>query len=312
LAHSHLEKYVYIASAGHSGSTLLNLLLNLYPEVTTVGRVQSLKAYAKYPHRLCMCGRHVQECDFWRRVQAQLRQVQGNERLELADFPLMVARKTGKWTRLVPRAADPLLLLGSRRLWRGLSRFVPDVRAMRQAALNSLAVYEAVAKVNDTPIVVDASNNAARMKATYLTDAERFWLIHLVRDGRAVAHSQMQRDGISMRRAALIWAQKNRNLQYMAMTIPRRRIHIVRYEDLCAYVAETMAALCAFLEIPSSVSQFIVEKQDVHNISGNPMRFRKDEREIRLDDRWRAELTPDDLREFDRAAGRMNHRFGYV
>jgi hypothetical protein len=33
--------------------------------------------------------------------------------------------------------------------------------------------------------------------------------------------------------------------------------------------------------------------------------------EIRLDERWRDQLTPADLRAFDAIAGRMNRRYGY-
>ena len=48
-----------------------------------------------------------------------------------------------------------------------------------------------------------------------------------------------------------------------------------------------------------------------HSIGGNPMRFRKNEVEIRLDDRWRTNLTERDLVMFERIAGAVNRRLGY-
>lgn len=42
------------------------------------------------------------------------------------------------------------------------------------------------------------------------------------------------------------------------------------------------------------------------------MRFRLHETKIRLDESWRTQLSPDDLETFEKIAGRMNRRLGYV
>ena len=39
-------KIIFIASLSHSGSTLLDLMLNAHPEVVSVGEVKQLRRYA--------------------------------------------------------------------------------------------------------------------------------------------------------------------------------------------------------------------------------------------------------------------------
>ena len=39
--------------------------------------------------------------------------------------------------------------------------------------------------------------------------------------------------------------------------------------------------------------------------------FRKTETDVKLDDRWRHELSVEDLRTFEQTAGKLNRRYGY-
>ncbi len=66
-----------------------------------------------------------------------------------------------------------------------------------------------------------------------------------------------------------------------------------------------------FLCVPFSAQMLELRKQESHNIGGNPMRFRTGEQTIRLDERWREQLSADDLAIFDRRAGTWNRRLGY-
>lgn len=61
------QKVICIVSMGHSGSTLLDLLLSGHPDVVGVGEVKNLSP-AKAPETDCCCGKHVWDCPFWDRV----------------------------------------------------------------------------------------------------------------------------------------------------------------------------------------------------------------------------------------------------
>ena len=47
-----------------------------------------------------------------------------------------------------------------------------------------------------------------------------------------------------------------------------------------------------------------------HHVIGNGMRLDSSS-VIELDERWRSELSAEQLAEFDRVAGRMNRKYGY-
>jgi hypothetical protein len=61
---------VYILSRGHSGSTLLDLLLSSHPQIQSVGE---LKQIARREDPSCSCGvERVRECPFWTDVSERL------------------------------------------------------------------------------------------------------------------------------------------------------------------------------------------------------------------------------------------------
>jgi hypothetical protein len=47
-----------------------------------------------------------------------------------------------------------------------------------------------------------------------------------------------------------------------------------------------------------------------HHVVGNGMRLDATN-EIKLDERWKSELSASDLKQFDTVAGKMNRRLGY-
>jgi hypothetical protein len=55
-----------------------------------------------------------------------------------------------------------------------------------------------------------------------------------------------------------------------------------------------------------------VPKGGYHGLGGNPMRWRSSEKDIVLDERWKDDLSMEDREHFNRVAGRLNARFGYL
>src|SRR5690606_6059257 len=60
-----------ILSAGHSGSTLLNLMLGGHPEAVAVGEITHLPKNLAL-NTPCQCGVPVGECGFWQAVLRRL------------------------------------------------------------------------------------------------------------------------------------------------------------------------------------------------------------------------------------------------
>ena len=70
-----MVKVVFIASLSHSGSTLLDLMLNAHPDVASVGELKQLGRFARLekPNRRlrCTCGADsLLTCEFWTKVSA--------------------------------------------------------------------------------------------------------------------------------------------------------------------------------------------------------------------------------------------------
>ena len=306
-----MKTLVYIASVGYSGSTLLDMLLGGSSEITSLGEVHSLAKHA-IRDAVCTCGEPISQCDFWRAVEEELRKESGDPHLDLASFSLSVSEKTRSLDRRLPNLADLLLVVGNPIAWRALSRLSPISRGYARASANALQLFEAVSRVAGTPIIVDSSKYPLPMKSLYLADPERVRIIYLVRDGRAVSRSLMNRQDLSLEEAARRWTRFNWNLELVMRTISARNVLRVRYEDFCRNPSDHLTRLSEFVGTANPIPLQPLHKDRFHNIGGNPMRFRRGETKIVLDEKWKDELTTEQLGTFEAIGGKLNRRLGYT
>lgn len=69
-------RLVYIVSPSHSGSTLLDLLLNAHSQMASVGELKKFGTVTLTGDRPCSCGeKPLSGCDFWPRVVSRLKQL---------------------------------------------------------------------------------------------------------------------------------------------------------------------------------------------------------------------------------------------
>jgi hypothetical protein len=59
---------IYIMGSGHSGSTLLDIILGNHPDVVSVGELTYLVRDAWIDNKRCACGTTGNECPFWSAV----------------------------------------------------------------------------------------------------------------------------------------------------------------------------------------------------------------------------------------------------
>lgn len=381
---------VFIASAGHSGSTLLDLLLANHSSISSAGEMNRLSLHA--PDRVCACGSTVTDCAYWNAVRTVIARTRGQVspiawdechtdvppqrpavrldvpetaawvdgavvpadlRRQLAGAGLAVSERAilsrggvrdFKWRVLEPASDDGYVLRRSgNRLdvydptvtWKNPVRMLPEPLELLLAlgassglalleacsakaagfgaiARNSWAVADAMAAVGNTPFVIDSSKSPLRLKRMFLQQPHRVRVVELVRDGRAVAASAMRRRDMSAGKAAQIWKRDNQNLAVMLKTVPARLRTRVSYEAVCENPKRELESLCHFLGLDYEPGMPSLWQRPVHNIPGNPMLFDRSRSTIRKDERWRRDLSPQDVEAFERIAGRMNRSFGYV
>ncbi len=298
----------YIGGSERCGSTMLDLILNNNPQIQAVGEVSRLCWYARTNHETCTCGEPVTKCPFWLAVEALGRQRLGATRDDLLT-ELETMLRPEEVGRVADRVQKLLLVMGNRPLYLAVAPWL--TRAHHEACKNSLFWYDVIREHTGTSVLLDSSKDARRLKALYLTEPRSFRLILLMRDGRAIVASAVRRKKISLERAIRDWVTTMRSLSWASSTIPDSQVCRVRYESICADPAGSVARICEFLGVPFDPAMIELRKDVAHDIGGNPMRFRTTERRIRLDERWREELTADDLQVFERLAGNWNKRIGY-
>ncbi len=324
---------VHIIGSGHSGSTLLDMILGGHSQVSSLGEVHSLYFLLRGsgPGYLCTCGESVGDCPFWLAVETEARRRWPTarhpalENLMVSDprralnfhqqqveFNVLKKDNVKEWAPGPARSLidDGILVLGSTRLQKLASLLWASVDRSRRIGKDTVSLYSLVRSAHHTPVIVDSTKNPGAFKRVYLQADVVMRFIVLLRDGRAVCRSRMKRERTSMATAARIWKREHRARRAALLSIPNNRVLSIRYEDLTDNPPAVVGNICRFLDIEFE-PRMLEFRSDRHNLGGNPMRFRRQQHEIRRDDRWRSELSEDDLRTFEKIAGTLNRKLGY-
>lgn len=295
--------YVYLASAAHSGSTLLACLLNAHPGIATVGEFGSNVS----PTGLCSCGAAYVDCPFWK----NWKRAAMSQHLDFDIGRLGI--------NLGPSPDDTLMerLFYYQFPWRNLDRMRNFAfwrssyrKHAERAAERSVALAGLLCDILNRRVFVDTTKNAFQVLFLARQRGIRLKLIALVRDGRGVVNSLMRREHWSLERSVASWLWANRNSERAARWLPPENVFRLRLRDLCQSPEETIRRLHEFCGVEPRSDLDYSRREDRH-IIGNTMRLEFDGN-IRLDSRWRSELNPEHLAYFNKHAGWLNRRFGYT
>lgn len=278
-----MTKVLYIVGKGRSGSTLLGAALGAIPGYFGVGELHFVWRRGYAEGRKCGCGEPIPRCPVWSEAATRA----GIEPEQAARWHAQIYR----W-RSVPRALR--------------TRYLDRWQALEGYAEASRALYQAVAEITGSPVLIDTSKWAAAPGPLGLIPGIDAHVVHLVRDPRAVANSwarrrlqydldeprQMPRFGpIS---SSVSWTARNW-IATRARTRLRPRSMLLRYEDFTADPAATLEHITRLLDEPRDLSGVIrdrtVELPPNHTAAGNPARFRTGSVEIRPDVGWREEMS---------------------
>jgi hypothetical protein len=266
-------RIIYIVGSGHCGSTLLNLVLNGHSAIAGLSELQMLHdpAEANRPYS----AEHV---EFWQQIDRRLSQ-QGlslkNLRLAAAPFRQMRRWKTENFQR-----------------W----------------AEHNMALYRAIAAQSEVEILVDASKSPNRLALLLEIPEIELYVVHLVRDGRAVINSYRRKN----------WSRWGTYRKWLAVCLACRILnrHAARgwinmkYEDLAANPKLEATRVCKLLGLEFQPSMLDFRQHRHFGIGGNRMRF-DGQSDIRLDEKWRRELPAHERTWFALLGGWMNALNGY-
>ncbi|NND65524.1 MAG: hypothetical protein HKM24_06135, partial [Gammaproteobacteria bacterium] len=284
-------KLVEIVGAGRSGSTLLDILLGGFDDAIAVGELRFIWTRGVLYDQLCGCSSSLTQCDFWKKVFADL---------QLPDLQAAAEQRAH-----VAATVDRLRYF-SKYLASGSRGQLP--KEVKQYAEDEWALVQSIARVSGRSIIVDSSKYPGRALAFAMHPEIRqhLYVIHLARDARAVAHSwtrrkrrteinthveYMPRHGVAS--SSGLWMALNYASQKLRKQVVDGRYRFLRYEDLTASPERYIGELAQWLGVKDSVEQVInhASVDEIHHtVSGNPLRF-EGIGEVRPDLRWQREMS---------------------
>jgi hypothetical protein len=298
---------VYIMGHGYSGSTLLTFLLGSHPKIATIGELGIAPRSKTRPEEfLCSCHSPIRDCDFWQRV-AQGMTDRGHP-FDIWQADLDFRARDGGLADVVLRAVQRGPVLETAR--NVALRTVPKARRELSRVLARIeALVDTIVGIKGSSVFLDSSKRPER--ATFMRRVPSFDMkvIHLVRDGRAVSWSTMKNLGVGPAEAARSWVGDNTASEHAKRYFSPDRLLTLRYEDLCTNPERALADVYKFIGVPAKNGYHDFRAYE-HHIIGNRMRLSSTS-EIRLDERWKEALTPEQLAIIEKHVKPLNEGYGY-
>lgn len=278
-------KVLYIAGFARCGSTLLGSMLGQLDGFFNLGEMRMIWNRGLGEDRACGCGEPFSKCPVWKDTMDELDR--DNDSIDVEAM----ARTSKKISRSI---SLPRMFSASSR---------DQTLAMESQYLSNLrSLYTAVASQTSARVLVDTSKTPMYGVALRKTGLD-VNVVHLIRDPRAVAQSRLTpkrhpdtgayMGGVSVAKSALMWSLVNAAIQRFLGDSQYRQ---VGYHEYVENPGGAVDQLIEDLGLPSSpilpLAGNIVTLAPTHSVFGNPGRFTNGQVEIRLDDRWKKDLSP--------------------
>lgn len=289
---------VFIMATGHSGSTMLDLILGSHSRAFSLGELGSLASKMKageLPSRLC--GVCKKECELWDEREAR--------------------RFLGRYFRGGAGRG------WHRNLWVLFGAWRRDL-------------YGFLHKHVDRPVLIDSGKRVSwirrQLRPRWFWLRKRPVLVFLHRDGRGVISSYLRKyPDLDVETATRRWVRNIRSMERMYARFPAARRLRVAYEKLANDPENSVRELCERLQLEPEPGMLEYWRHPHHPLFGNERTISLIQRyrdgadaesptdafyaetglSIRLDLRWRDELTEHQRRVFETIAGSANRPYAY-
>jgi hypothetical protein len=299
---------LYIAGWQRSGSTILANTLGAIDGFFSAGELHYLWDYVWFANTRCGCGRPFSDCPVWTAV---LTAAYGG-RHAVDPAAMLRLSKTGTRTRNMPLLALP----ATRRVL--ASRIQPYLSNLHR-------LYHGLSTVTGAAVIVDSSKWPSYGRLLTMIPGLNVFVVHLVRDPRAVAHSWLRRTALADRDgpafmyrrpldSSIRWDVWNAATEAFWWFAPHRYVRL-RYEDFVECPEDTIRRLLDFVGQRGRALPFTtpgeVDLPTTHTVSGNPARFRTGPIRIGLDEEWRMRMGRSDRFTVTAVTSPLLHRYGY-
>jgi len=279
---------LYIISTGHSGSTLLDMLLSAHSKIFGVGEFRAFSSRKnelnnELKEQVCACGEKISNCPFWKKV------------LENIDCSLKLdVRRNGINSFL------------------GVDKYIfknGEAVSIKDYLKSNEKIYENILKFSDKEFIVDSSKQSDRAELLSRSKKLNIIFLHLVRDGRGVMWSYKKKYKKTLF-PIFLWLFTNLKAEIIKKRNKNIRMIFLRYEDLVDNPEKELARILKTIGLSFEKGMLNFSRVEQHQIAGNRLRLRKD-REIKKDLSWKENLSWFDLFLFYLIAGFLNKYYGY-
>lgn len=300
--------YISIETSAFSGATLLARLLGGHPQIATVGEVNGLVDRVDPDCYACSCEQPIRTCPFWKAVTAAM--AARGFAFDVADFNMDFVLNGPAWMQQLREGSSHIRAIDTLRD-QLLYALPGQARQLNTAVSRNVAFIESVLAVSGARVFVDSAKDRMRLKALWRLSDLDVRAIHLVRDVGGVVASRLRREpDHDPAVVAADWRKLHRRVEVTLQQWPPQQVMRLRYEDLCRDPESVLPQLFAFCGVEKAVSLNDLLNRPQH-IVGNPMRLQPLTR-IRLDERWKQELTHEQLHAICRVAAPVRRRHGYA
>lgn len=258
------NKVVFIAGLGHSGSTLLELLLSSVPNFVGIGEAFQLvdprnRLIDDPADRICACGSNILECEFWAPHIPRLQQLRTSATRERYEYVIASAEKHfGEGTVVIDSSKTPEAL-----------------RSLLEVPELDLRVIHLVKDVRSWYVSMDAAN--ARFGTDFASNLRRFGPL------RGSAKQLQKLTAVTFRR----WLKENKRIDSIIEASNLQAITI-SYEMLCLRYRDSLRSLSEFLGLDDMETIGQSTALTNHNATGNRMRHGFRPGDIHYDQKWLA------------------------
>ncbi len=286
---------IHICSVGHSGSTLLDLLLGEQDGFVSLGETMHLPKNIAL-NSVCSCGAKCLKCQFWLN---NIKEINARTGFDLVADPYVL-------DTCYPLAVDEVDLNHQTRAYRVERKLASAFVYLKlrygikfnnalnarflKGARNLETIYSVAKHCSGASVSVDSSKSYLKSLQCYLAGCERNRLVTLVRDVRGYAYSAKKK-GRPYKDAVTQWiGYYSRLNELIDKQVNREHSLIVRYEDIVADPQSELARIFALVGMSLATAAVPDMFSDNHILNGNRMRHSKPKLGV-VDEAWRDGLT---------------------
>jgi len=270
-------KVLYIAGLGHSGSTLIDLILGSSKNAFSLGEIEFFEDYyferkklknVCHPSNNCLCGKNLKKCKFWSPII-------NDDRIN-SLFPYIPLKGERKKMVFNTFFGVPKISFGKF----SDEEFYKDILIQANKIKN-----------NNVDILIDSSKDFRRLSYLSKLKSIDLHVIHLVRDSRGVVSSNIKWNN-RWHYALFYWFFMNCLFKlFIRKNIPKSKSLMLSYDMFAMQPDKYLKILVDKFGLDINLDTYIndVNKEKFHQVGGNPINFKKIDR-IKYDRSWKKRL----------------------